>query len=507
VNGRSGAWTQAGFVAGLLVVAALLLYRDTLSSMVLVWWRSATFAHGAIVFPVCIWLAWRKRTELSMLEPRGSLPGLIALGLVVGTWLLARLADVLVAEQLALVAMIPALIWALLGPRTLAVLAFPLGFLVFAVPFGEGLIPTLMEFTATFTVRALELTGIPVYREGLHFSIPSGEFEVATACSGIRYLIASLALGTLYAHLTYHTVWRRALFVALSVVVPLIANGVRAYLIVMIAYWSNMRLAVGVDHLIYGWLFFGLVMFALFWLGLSFRERTPAPAPAPEDHAVIPVAEGVRFRAPAIVAAAMLAAAPLAARQLLRIPDHYDRAPALPVAAEGWRGPLEPGLEWRPSYHGAAFERMARYDRDDGPVQVAIVSYAAQVQGAELINSENQPYDIRWHLLHEARAQVSDGRGGEHAVQATRLQGATGKLLVWYWYEVGAHLTASDALAKAYQLWATVRGCPEAATLIAVATPEEPDADGAVARLAAYVHAHAVALDARAGTPSEECGG
>src|SRR5262249_51537114 len=134
----------------------------------------------------------------------------------------------------------------------------------------------LMEFTASFTVRALELTGVPVYREGLRFSIPTGDFEVASACSGIRYLIASVALGTLYAHLTYHTFWRRALFVALCLVVPLFAHGVRAYLIVMIAYWSDMRLAVGVDHLVYGWLFFGLVMFALFWLGLRLRERTSA---------------------------------------------------------------------------------------------------------------------------------------------------------------------------------------------------------------------------------------
>jgi exosortase A len=488
-------WTQAGAAAGVLFVAALLLYHDTLASMVSVWWRSDTFAHGAIVFPVCAWLAWRKRAELAALEPRASAAGLAALALLVCGWLFARLADVLVAEQIALVAMIPALVWALLGPRALGVLAFPLAFLAFAVPFGEGLIPALMEFTASFTVRALELTGIPVYREGLHFSIPSGEFEVATACSGIRYLIASLALGTLYAHLTYHTFWRRALFVALSLVVPVLANGMRAYLIVMIAYWSEMRLAVGMDHLIYGWLFFGLVMFALFWLGLTFRERTPAPAR--EQGVVPPAAPGhTQLLIPALLAAAMLAAAPLAARQLARLPAGNGAAPPLPAAASGWRGPLEASLPWRPSYHGAAFERIARYESSDGAVQLAIVGYTAQAQGAELVNSENLPYDAGWHLLYEGRAQAPDAGGGTHSVQATRLAGASGQLLVWHWYAVGAHATSSDALAKLYQVWGALRGATGSAKLIAVATPVEPDAEHAAARLAAWVQAHATALAA-----------
>jgi exosortase A len=504
VTTMSLAWKQAGLAAGMLFLSALVLYHDTLSSMVAVWWRSDTFAHGAIVFPVCAWLAWRKRAQLATLEPQASVAGLIALMLLVSAWLFARLADVLVAEQFALVAMIPALVWTLFGVRALAVLAFPLAFLAFAVPFGEGLIPALMEFTASFTVRALELTGIPVYREGLRFSIPSGEFEVATACSGIRYLIASLALGTLYAHLTYYTFWRRALFVALSIAVPLLANGVRAWLIVMIAYWSDMKLAVGVDHLIYGWLFFGIVMFALFWLGLTFREREPEPPH--DEHEPIRAATRGRLLTPVLLAAGTLAVAPLAARQLASLPAVDGRAPLLPLAAAGWRGPLDAGLPWRPSYHGAAYERLARYEGDDGSVQLAIVSYAAQAQGAELINSENLPYDERWHLRDEGQARAPDGRGGAHTVQATRLDGASGPLLVWCWYVVGAHTTASDALAKLYQVWGAMRGSTANASLIAVATPEVPDADRAAARLTDYLQAHATELAACVGGANAGCG-
>jgi hypothetical protein len=60
-------------------------------------------------------------------------------------------------------------------------------------------------------------------------------------------------------------------------IVPVIANGLRAYMIVMIGHLSSMQLATGVDHIIYGWLFFGLVMFLMFWIGSYWREDTEPP--------------------------------------------------------------------------------------------------------------------------------------------------------------------------------------------------------------------------------------
>ena len=41
---------------------------------------------------------------------------------------------------------------AVLGVRVARALAFPLAFLFFAVPFGEFVLPLLMDWTANFTV-------------------------------------------------------------------------------------------------------------------------------------------------------------------------------------------------------------------------------------------------------------------------------------------------------------------------------------------------------------------
>jgi exosortase/archaeosortase family protein len=98
---------------------------------------------------------------------------------------------------------------------------------------------------------------------------------VVEGCSGVRYLIASITVGTLDAYLNYTELRKRILFVLLSIVVPIIANGLRAYMIVMIAHLSDGRLAHGIDHFIYGWVFFGLVILLLFWLGSFWRDETP----------------------------------------------------------------------------------------------------------------------------------------------------------------------------------------------------------------------------------------
>jgi exosortase/archaeosortase family protein len=123
-----------------------------------------------------------------------------------------------------------------------------------------------------FTIAALQATGIPVYREGLNFVIPSGSWSVVEACSGVRYLIASFMVGTLFAYLNYNSWKRRAGFMLISIVVPIVANWLRAYMIVMIGHLSGNTLAVGVDHLIYGWVFFGVVIMIMFMIGARWSE-------------------------------------------------------------------------------------------------------------------------------------------------------------------------------------------------------------------------------------------
>jgi exosortase A len=241
-------------VAGVLV-AVLAAFAPTTLSMVEIWRRTETFTHGFLVIPVVLGFVWLRRADLARIPvrpARSALPLLLAAGLL---WLLGKLSSSLAPSQLAVVAMVPATVAALFGWGWVRALAFPLAFLFFAVPFGEVFVPTLIDWTADFTVAAVAASGVPVYREANNFVIPSGRWSVVEACSGIRYLIASLMLGSLYAWMAYRSTRKRIAFIAAAIAVPLVANWLRAYGIVMLGHLSGNRIATGVDHLIYGWLF------------------------------------------------------------------------------------------------------------------------------------------------------------------------------------------------------------------------------------------------------------
>ena len=264
-------------VAATAVVAGLLaVYWQTATSIEAIWRRSETFAHGYVVLPIVAWLIWRKRADLAGLMPQPYWPALAAIAVFGFGWLLGELGSVLSAQQFALVFMAIMGLFAVLGFEISRRIAVPLAFVLFAVPFGEFLVPWLIDRTADFTVVALKASGVPVYREGNHFTIPTGRWSVIEACSGIRYLIASSMVGTLYAYLYYRSMTRRIAFVLFSIVVPIVANWARAYMIVMIGHLTENRLAVGVDHLIYGWVFFGVVMLIMFWIGARWREDEPS---------------------------------------------------------------------------------------------------------------------------------------------------------------------------------------------------------------------------------------
>ncbi len=248
-------WQRPGLLLVLLLAWTLFWFRDTASAMVGIWWRSDTFTHCFLVVPIVLWLVWHKRKLLSQLQPKPNAWGLGLLALTALAWLMGDLVAMNALTQLALVTMLIVLVFTLLGTAVTRALGFALAFLFFAVPLGEFAMPQLMQWTAYFTVQALRLTGIPVYNEGLQFVIPSGSWSVIEACSGVRYLIASLTVGTLFAYINYQSLHRRLIFVGVSIIVPVIANWMRAYLIVMLGHVFGNQHAVGVDHLIYGWLF------------------------------------------------------------------------------------------------------------------------------------------------------------------------------------------------------------------------------------------------------------
>ena len=395
-----------------------------------------------------------------------------------------------VVQQYCLVIMIFLLVATILGTRIAKQLAFPLLFLLFAVPVGEFLLPVLMEHTANVVVLALRLTGIPVYREGLYFTLSSGNWSVVEACSGLRYLIASLTLGLLYAYLTYRSLARRAIFVVLSLVVPIVANWLRAYMIVMIGHLSSMRLAVGVDHLIYGWLFFGVVMFILFWAGSFWREDHVAL----EQRSRLPVVVSIGHRtwiaieSVTLVSAAVVSVSPLAASQ---IRGGSTRSPALHAASGlgDWQPGSGPLTDWVPRFLNPSTRISQVYVNGTQRVELYIGYYRNQRRSAQLITTENalvRGNDKVWANAGETRRVLTLGNDKIN-IRETQLRSHTTRLQVWQWYWIDGQYTANSYWAKLLQAKSQLLGRGDDGAVIIVSTELDLKGEDVAARLQDFV--------------------
>ncbi len=488
---RKGWWLPAGVtIITLLILTGI--FWPTFLSMEEVWARSETFAHGYLIVPISIWLLWRKRDELAQIRPRPDLRGLVLLAAAGASWLLADAGSVNVVAQYAFIAMLIAAVWTLLGVAFVRAAFFPLMFLFFAVPMGEFLIQPLMGVTADFTVSMLQATGIPVYREGTFFSIPSGDWSVVEGCSGLRYLIASVTLGVLYAYLTYHSWKRRLLFSIAAMIVPVFANSGRAYMIVMIAHLSDMRLALGVDHYIYGWVFFGIVMLLLFWIGGFWREDDK-PAPAPPQSVMSSLAADAAPSSRSILPVALLALGvaglwPVYAYWLESRP--LPDMPALQVEATGGWQPGEAFTTWVPHWTGADRQLRRPYARAGQHVLLELNYYVTQRQGAELINSQNymiKQKDPAWANVGESLVSVQIG-GQTRQVRQAKMRGSDGqRLLVWQWNLVDQRPVVNDYFAKLILALDRVRLARDDGLSVLIATPyQSVDIKAAAATLAHF---------------------
>jgi exosortase A len=467
------AWSSRGLVlaaaaAGLALIPAI--FHDATVTMVLTWLNSSTFNHGPMIPALAVYLAWRRRAWLADLELRFEWAGLVLLILALLVWLLGRVSATMVVQQFGLVFTLQAFVFCVLGRHVVYAFLFPLFYLIFAVPFGAELVPPLQDITAFFVVSLLRLVGIPVYIDGVFISTPAGNYLVAEACSGLRYLISTVALCLVFANLTFYGWKRRWTFVALALIVPIIANGIRAFLIVLIAYLSNNEIATGIDHIIYGWVFFSFVTFMLFGIGYAMREPWDEPERVRPAH-VPPTgaASAVAALAAVIVALGLSLYADRATARTASL-DPAVGAPDVP----GFTKVGAPIDAWLPRFAGADRQIDQLYAKAGRDIGLHIGLYGRERQGAKAVTVEHDflPGD-RWKLG-ERKAIAIDVNGQRLTLVSQRLSAPGRYRLIWYWYWVGGEFAGSPYAAKWLQTKALLTGGNPAAAIVAVSAEYLP---------------------------------
>jgi exosortase A len=354
------------------------------------WWNSSTFNHILLVPFIIGWLIWARAGELAKLQPECWWPGLIPFAGAMMLWLLGAVSSLDLFRQAGAVAALASLAITLLGPRVSAGLAFPLAYMAFLVPVGEELVPWLQMITADITIALTEASGIPAHIEGVFIDTPAGLFEVAEACSGVNFLIAMVALGTLVAHVAFRSNVRRAAFMIAAIALPIIANGIRAWGTIHIAQSQGVEFAAGVDHIVYGWVFFAIIVAVLIACAWPFFDRS-ANDPMIDAAGIrangflrklsrLAISPALALAALAVLLIGAQAWAGAASRAEAKLPDII----AL-TAPDGWRPvAYEPSVAWMPLAEGADRRAMIRLESGPGrQVDVFVAVYAAQREGKE----------------------------------------------------------------------------------------------------------------------------
>jgi exosortase A len=473
LTNRRLAWITHLIVLAALVALLSWFNEQTIENAVQVWWVSPTYSHCFLIIPVSAYLVWRRRRQLAMAVPAVYPIALVLLPPLIVFSIVGNLADINEFEQLAFIAIVQVMILTLLGPIIYRNILFPALFLFFLVPMGDYLVGPLQQFTSQFISAGLTILGIPHFTDENIVKLSNGVFEVAEACAGLRFLIATLAIGVLFVYLTYRKWYKAVLFLVACFVLPVVANGFRALGIVLIAHWSDNRIAVGFDHIVYGWGFLVAVLLVLMLIGGRFADPVlkEEPLQATAEARVRPISLVVT------VGLSILAVCigPGFLHWRLTGPSDFNASMfSAPLMLHGWQqGPISSG--WSPRYSLAdARMAFAMHEQNSSPLDVDVfVNYYAGKNGSHiLLKPQNKMWaEDLWHSVSDGSANTAVGRRAVAVRESVISSGGLVRIVWWTYWNAG-RFTPSARVLKLESLRDVFSGKGGAA-LIALSTPAE----------------------------------
>ena len=463
--------------AGLLLLLTLAAYGSASSALWGYWVApDSGGSHGFLIAPICLGLLWRARFALSNAPIRGSLTGCILLLCCGLAWLVFLRSGIQDLQLLLLPPILFLAAYAAFGFRAAWVLAFPIGYLGFALPAWGTLGGPLQELTTWAVGAVMPVIGLPARVSGFLVHLPNGTFEIAYGCSGINFLVVGLAIAALLGELQQAPIRRRALLLVAAGLLAITANWVRVLAIIAIGYVTNMHngLVTG-GHLLFGWVLFAIILVGYIWMvtrHLPEVEGKPTPVSPGDQTAQVQLR--LSYLAPALLA---LAVAPGLEYTLGSSRSMAHESLSAPAGRASWRGPQAVASSpWRPVFVGSDVHWQVAYSGTGGrDVEMVGVGYAAQEQGHELVNEGNSLLgNGALTVVHVGVVKAAGNAFTEEVV----VDGQGRRSVVWSVYDIAGRHFVVPLLS---QLWYGVRSLGGAtySALFAFRASCEPTCDAA----------------------------
>ncbi len=483
-------WRIQGAALGLLVLLILVQFRQAVADAVQVWWIYPTYSHCFLIVPISLWLIWEKRDQLAYVQPRVDGRALLAVPVLLFLWWIGQISTIHELQQFAVVGLVQVAIVAMLGTQVYRKIWFPALYLFFLVPTGEYLIAPMQRFATLFADIGLSILQIPHYTHGTLIDLSNGSFEIAEACAGLRFLIATVVLGILFAYITFRKWYKIALFLLGCVVVPLIGNGLRVIGIILLAHFTNNEYGAGADHLVYGWGFNVAILLVVFWLGSRFADHIDDRVDeSPTTQMPNALAKTfVVFLSAAILVS--LGPAFASWHDLQRQPSALSNLNK-PMQLQGWRAEKTTD-NWQPAYSQMDAKLVLSLTPSESlatsPVDLYVAYYARARTIEALASKLNHPWNNdTWRLLTSGNATAHlDGRNIQ--MQEWIVTSPAGRRLIWTFYWVNGHFASSSRAVKLLLIPAALEG-HEGQALVSISTAINSSNDDARRRLSSALTA------------------
>lgn len=481
-------WRMAATSIGAAALAFGVVFHRDVTGAVQVWTESTAYNHCFLILPLIGFLLWERRAVFASVSPSPTLWPIVVIPVFSALWLVSAILDIQEARQILLVAMFEAVLLAVLGPRVFRLLLAPLLFLFFLVPSGAFLVPTLQKITAQISVAGLEWLHIPVYSDGFMIEIPEGSFEVAEACAGLRFLIASIVFGCFFAVVMYRSLIRRIVFIALSMAVPIAANGLRALGIIVLAHIEGSAAAVEADHVLYGWFFFTLVIIILIAIGMTFSQKVDRQVAITSIGWSKPV--GWRFAAAVLAGVLLAVAGPAYAARLNALYRSSSLVGAqAPLIAPSWHAAPD-SAGWSPVVYGADREFLGGFEKPGSDLVIRYVAlYRLRAAGDALTTSGNRlADDKRWHITAYGSAEATMA-GRLVRVASAQIVSGIHRRLVWSFFVVDGRVAAGLFETKLLRARAVLLDREPVAAFVAISASMDDPKNPAESQLNAFLAA------------------
>lgn len=474
---------------------------NSIMSFVARWIDTPEFSHGFFIPLVSLWLAWERREAVAAAKVQGSYYGLAIIVVASAILLIGEVTDTTIFNHISLIVGVVGLVATIGGWRLIKIMAIPLVFLLFMVPWpyviAAVVTAKLQLISSTLGVDMIRAFGIPAYLDGNVIDLGFYKLGVVEACSGLRYLIPLLGLAFIAAYFTRGPLWHKIVIMIVIFPLTIFMNSWRIAMIGVIAQYLGVGPAEGFVHNFEGWSVFLLIIGEIYlvMVAMAYMSRIPKPW-APMHLPDYPVVQGHRKGAwnstPLIVSLAIMVGTVFltnaANARLLDLPVRskliglpYDVAPKSVKIL-----PLERAVE--------------NVLNADDYVVANINSGTPESVNLYVAYLDSQRDDRGWH----SPQQCIPGGGWrivEHTIENTQLSDGTFEYnrltiqkndiqqLVYYWYQQRGRSMASEWTVKYYLVYDAIFQGRTDGAMVRLLTPMFPGEakDAPDKRLMAYV--------------------